>query len=753
MSSYTELVRELCHSVAGGGKTNGTTAKSPATTTTTHDHGLSEQNRARRQDILRRLQEGSGFSLGTDLMGPGELESGTTVDRSDCVFQKLGLEKVLKLEEARPTTLSGTGGDKADQAEDDWEGLGGLPTDQRSMGKKKKFTKSVDKPFEIIIPLSHDRVRVADIKQSPSFRTEYATRYCEHLGVTPTQQNINTVLQSMPLEQCRIRQVLHPGLGRGERRNHVAIEPMYHPTPPRDSQNHRTEPIDILQALKGAERTQSATASQTHNDDSEVGRFKKHQSTVDATQPERDSHATRLPTFDTYKSKFLYPYNLPDRFETHPTKAVQLQGKVSTVASPAVTGNETSTRPREPHAPSTSSRLMLHDALLSKISGSSPQDAPAPSGSVSGTGKEREQVMTGADIARLQRLLGEPFEDTEFDLESETGNAPEKSGHEKSASAKRGSQLTGVPSQPPMDRTELLQSKLDPGIQREINSTALPDFQFDDVKHLQQGFLHDFPFEKYFSDTPGKSSGGQVNAARPTAFRISGDPRFRGDQSENREGNRLARVRAFLSDRRVTLFLTDLLRFVGASYVARLMEESAPGASTSEREDLFVHIFDRLLDILHFSNDAEGKSQVALDIPFFVLMVRVVIDSQLNLTWPQLFRSEVGKEIKSRVYCFLSAILDPTGLCGHLSKVESTPKALRVLHRKRLPENSKVSPYRTTPLTQFIVGDGSSSETKLLLRSRRSNLEKSPELAELESQLTPMVRSRLLQCLTSRKLL
>ncbi|KAJ9459207.1 hypothetical protein DIPPA_31787 [Diplonema papillatum] len=89
----------------------------------------------------------------------------------------------------------------------------------------------------------------------------------------------------------------------------------------------------------------------------------------------------------------------------------------------------------------------------------------------------------------------------------------------------------------------------------------------------------------------------------------------------------------------------------------------------------------------------------------------------------------------------LTQLLDPVGFGSHISAVESTPQALRVMHGKR--KQSRMPLSYTSPLIRYVVGDPRSRETKAILtRSRGSSL--GGPSSRVFSLLTPPVRSKLL---------
>jgi hypothetical protein len=78
---------------------------------------------------------------------------------------------------------------------------------------------------EIVIALGSDRMEGKELKRVIDH--EYAVRMCEQLGVSPCAANIARVHEKLPLSQCSVTQVMHPGLARGERRNCISIVPKY----------------------------------------------------------------------------------------------------------------------------------------------------------------------------------------------------------------------------------------------------------------------------------------------------------------------------------------------------------------------------------------------------------------------------------------------------------------------------------------------------------------------------------------------
>jgi hypothetical protein len=188
---------------------------------------------------------------------------------------------------------------------------------------------------EIIIPLGTERLNPQEMHK---LKDEFAVRYCESLNIAPTAANVADVLRRMPLRKCLIRQVIHPGLGRGERKNYVAIvPPCYKPalvreSKRRDAEQRRRDSLsgdddsDVDNGVLPYEKLDDPRHH--HSPSARAGG--KHRSTLAAAAATATGHApaggsgggVSALSFEDYKHRFVPPFNLSSRFEANPDASI-----------------------------------------------------------------------------------------------------------------------------------------------------------------------------------------------------------------------------------------------------------------------------------------------------------------------------------------------------------------------------------------------------------------------------------------------
>ena len=139
----------------------------------------------------------------------GTKKEGTTLEgRHTQVFKGLELKSVGMI--CKPTGLGqGNSMPRGLDAENAaaYEPEQGSNFRTRHSHQKYVRKTEVEKPIEIIIPLANDRVKTSAIHTDKALHIEYAARYLEKLGVSPTPANLQLISKHIPLEQCKIQQV------------------------------------------------------------------------------------------------------------------------------------------------------------------------------------------------------------------------------------------------------------------------------------------------------------------------------------------------------------------------------------------------------------------------------------------------------------------------------------------------------------------------------------------------------------------
>lgn len=142
-------------------------------------------------------------------------------------------------------------------------------------------------------------------------KTEYAARYCENIGVTPTQANMSAILNKIPLETCSISLVYNSTMGR----NNVVIDPSS-ADPGQLSPRSVRKGYDISDVL--AVPPVETPTSQINPSQLNI----------------RDPHAEGyFPPFEEYKKRFVYPFCLQGKFDARSTERIDYLDRLLALSS------------------------------------------------------------------------------------------------------------------------------------------------------------------------------------------------------------------------------------------------------------------------------------------------------------------------------------------------------------------------------------------------------------------------------------
>ncbi|CUE89991.1 Hypothetical protein, putative [Bodo saltans] len=663
----------------------------------------------------------SGHSASTAILERIKTNQANRGEGTACVFQGLTLDATVvrqlqdmkEFREMMPaefatmgmTTGGGPGG----------RGGGGVSRGGRSARvtqvKPKKATHhsnaNGDGP-SILIPVTSERIRIADMKDA--LRDEYAARYCEHIGVAPTQQNMSLVLKLMPFEKCHISQnTQHNGIGRTERRNNVVIQPCV-VAPPPDGPNAEDVPFELL-TLEALQRVGNTISS------AQLPPIGGEVPTSPSPPPPTGTASVGKVIFEAYKNQFVYPYNLEERFTTkgvapttspHPPprggpKNDSHRGQPLPLTR---SSREHSRHEEAPHhqddavEPSALQRLAVQDALLSKLRDQS---------------EKRGGGITEDELSAIESKMRPRHGQQGSGAGSVSSRRDGGSDEEEDADVN--SDASGDQRKPPSIANSIESDRAarrDAAAQKELTQPwTEPDMT--EVRSLQVQFVKDFPFY-----------------------------RFEGRLSEAE----VLEVKASLLGEDISELLIAIMNFAFLVYLAP-QQTNYPRALDHVDKDVEFVLMCR--KAIRFSNHRQRSPLAADALPLCLLMLRVLVDALFTARYPLLRRVQEGMDLQLRMDALVRAVLDPYGLQSHIVVLESTPQAQRVLRTKRLPQ--RMSAAATTPLVQFIIGDGAKSiEAKRMTRSAQVHPDIEAGLAELRRHLTPSVRAELLRVVTEERI-
>ena len=698
---------------------------------------------------------------------------------------------------------------------------------------------------EIIIPLGPERLTDAEVRAT--LKHEYAVRYCEALGVTPIPSNLQIVNRFMPLEKARIRQVVHPGLAKGERRNYVAVTPQYH------NPAETATSVQALKALKKNEHDQrqfklSDAATQNYIPaflDEEASRAALPAPARGGAQPQAEGAkavvvspnavATETTTrggatalLPQGMSQFVYPFNLPSRFEAgervgvahHATRSAhppQPQrggdaGMASSIQRPIVSTSSTlasvpgSSRKDSRHKSVSdipaampraleggmqpqdardqqARRLRMQDVLSAKIKEAS--DSASPTAAVATT---TATVMEPEVIAELHRLLAAakgPEELTEERLAAldkvARGDVASRGGrgsgtdnfsaadagrsHNHSRAGDNEGGDNGLPLRNSNVRGAAAPPRqwADAAIHRELSSLRGPPSSEGDLRKRIEEFVASFPFASFFDDDAASRSAGGGGGGGSVGSLGGG----------TMPSTQRLMTQLLLSDCFVRLAFR-WCGFVHYAYVEPFVADGRAMKSPTEKEDLFVRLYDNVLEVLHPSfcpvpgMRIPARTLRHAAVPLMILCLRVIVTTELRQSLPTFCACPEGRRLLATIDGLIGAVVDPSGLQHRLPAVECTPQAMRTLHGRRQPH--RLPAAANSAIVQFILGKGLSAATSLVASAQEASLQLADAtlttnqnrgyalnaavgLLELEQLLTPVARSRLLKCIIDRRLL
>lgn len=619
----------------------------------------------------------------------------------------------------------------------------------RRPGGKKAPSAMQAKMREIIIPLGPERMPHDEL--IASLRNEYAVRYCELLGVAPNAGNIAVVHTKMPLEECTVRQVIHPGLGRGERKNYISIiPPCYKNALHRQALHDAPAKADDPREGLPFESLASATKDGADAPGS-PGVASAAAAAATGTTAVSVAAIAGVPRFEAYKHRFVHPFNLASRFEQDPdAPKTRSQRPTASAEKPplsaSMAASQSSTRglgmgtrgsattslggtldasqaarsrqggPRIDFASSyeqaesqTQRRMRNYDQIMKAAAQGNPKDPKTVQQLRGAVSDDRPVTVTAAHVAALSKMLGEN--------QTAEGSDPDVAPHPPPNDDDDDGKTSVAPAS--VDRTHVsygvstYQRKQDDlAAQRELDAYVAPSDE-GDVRTFQTQFTRDFPFAFYFTNTDA-----------------------------------VAALKESMLDDDINGMICALLEFVFVAYVEPRASTTRRVVTPADKDEAFVKLYDRVMTFLYQQDMKQtGTAAPAALAPIALLMLRVSIESELHTHLPTLCRTPPGQQLLQRLDGLVTAVVDPLNLLCHIAAVDSSPHSIRLLQTKRRP--GRVPPLLTSPLTRFILGEPQASAAKAMQRTVVPRLQRG--LAELETHLTPMARSRLMKVMAERK--
>jgi len=617
--------------------------------------------------------------------------------------------------------------------------------------KAGKSKKKKDDTFVVVIPLGNDRMKGADLRKT--LKSEYAARYLEKLGASPTPANLQLIWKYMPLEKCTIQEIFHPGLSKAEKKNFISIRPMYEAA--RTVDDHLADVNDITAfPLERLPRTESV----------EVTRVKPG---PNATADPRSKLERVCPTFTECREKYLYPYNLPLKYTMHEhaveARRLSKTGQQQKRPKSAMNRSLTQSRSQSPAALQASAmrrrkkelsmlretaHVLSSDCLAVGDDGQptgSPLSAPLRrsdtfnhsrisagfgsmklkgAGSGSGSGEFLELWSPGpsASIGTMpSELQASSRANLTVNTTAEAADDADGASTAPPGSFQRGSPTTGSPRRmssnsmrslpPPTPSAAMREAEL---VQMQKEMDQAPVLGTREIRDFQTVLLETIPFDKFF------------------------DPKLQQGLEDLKAELRSERFATFVKT------VADMLHCLFLMPPAPQDEESE-GATI--RNEQFLAVYEEMLALLDRKKHRRGH---ALDLPVTVMCVRASTEHVMRRSYPLWAETASGVAVLQKMDALLTVLLDPMDYLSHLAPIEASPQALKILHERKLPGRMPFS--FTSPVMRFIIGDPVSHETKTLFADKRARQRLNGTQQEALAVLPPDLRCKVLRVLMTRKM-
>eukprot|EP01006_Ploeotia_vitrea_P041595 TRINITY_DN66555_c7_g2_i1.p1 TRINITY_DN66555_c7_g2~~TRINITY_DN66555_c7_g2_i1.p1 ORF type:complete len:799 (+),score=92.48 TRINITY_DN66555_c7_g2_i1:8-2404(+) len=599
-----------------------------------------------------------------------------------------------------------------------------------------------EEPFEVVIPLGNDRMKTPEIKKA--LKAEYAARYLEMLGASPTPQNLQLIWKYMPLEKCKIQQVFHPGLSKSEKKNYISIRPMYKTSKSNadrftgsDVEDLNPLPIERLRDKLGIKKEEQKPQEEK-------------QDTAQDEAAQQTKTGRQAPAFSTYKERYVFPYNLPPKY-TYEPNSKQQQPKSNTPRREAVQymrdrrvsllqkrGRVNVTEYVPERSESSATTATEDTETESSVS----QQEPTPRnqqerGTVSPpSGKKKHKHKQQARVPpedpereekaqQMHQILIDKLMSSMKTQQDVAQIQPEQ--HTAAGAADTVGETThrsNTNSEHSTPRAESPQSaslEIPVGGSREKEIDQPPTLTQYDILDILGNFIDNFPFKKYWSGSAG----------------IGGIPKL---------SEKVAELKAEIRSEVFAEFVSGLAEFFYWSFLAPLSNNQH---QRYDKDQHFLCLYEEMLTMLERK---KGRQYHSLSLPLAVLALRVGVDTVFQYSYPTWIKTQEGQDLSKKIDSLLTILLDPMDYLSHLPPVESSPQALKILHKKRIPTRMPLT--FTSPMVRFVVGNAQSKEAKSLLSQKNTHSTQHTQQAtsQLLMLLSPALRSKILNLVAVKKL-
>eukprot|EP00668_Euglena_longa_P020040 GGOE01024915.1.p1 GENE.GGOE01024915.1~~GGOE01024915.1.p1 ORF type:complete len:655 (-),score=177.21 GGOE01024915.1:279-2243(-) len=558
-----------------------------------------------------------------------------------------------------------------------------------------------DEVFEVTIPLSNERLKVGDLRES--MKTEYAARYLEKLGASPSPANVSLILKHMPIEGCKIHQIFHPGMSQTERKNFISIRPMAQQGSKKGATSNLPTNLQELHPFP-VERLPEPSVQQSA----------EQLAATEAEDKEKDS--LPIASFEECKERFIYPFNLPPRWTMPDMDVVEPRHTEPTIQEPAtITASKGSSKgklralslQRERAHILSSEEILSAQRKPSARSDGTQQTrphrlsrVPHPRGSASGAPSRQTTMQLTPAVSTL------------FDLPRE----PKRRGPAPPLALSHTSSFVGCLGSP-----EGLESKAILGgaggplsyaaseAMQMAKEVAMPvQIALSDVQEILRSFVELFPFDTL------------------------------------KEGLAADAIKVELCSQRFAEFLKATGEFMYWTFISPLASITC---HTKDRDEKFLVVYSAMLALVE---QKKKQRQHVSEMPIILLTLRAGLDALMKYLYPTWTATEGGSTTLAQMDCLLMLLLDPMDFLSRLPHFEAAPEALRVLHQRRVP--SRMPASYTSPIVRFLISQASSREARAFMSGRRVGSAYEKDRSSGLQFLSPDLRANILQLFAQHKL-
>jgi hypothetical protein len=567
---------------------------------------------------------------------------------------------------------------------------------------------------------------------------EFAAKYLEELGITPTAQNVENIMKKFPLDRCGVER------RRGDSGTYLHITPnMIRPEQKATQIVRNTTSLDIFddsllnkvtttmvtESGITIEPTSSTTSNTTNNGNTLVDIL----NTIKPQDKAKESRLSKIPLFDEYSKRYVYPYNLMSKFRSNSDIQQDILTSIITDKSmlrhrSTMTIYEIMQKDRElersyfPPVEST--------PVQNKTSGNS-----GTSGSSTSTGYRRKSKSIATfdrsshSIRNRSKSQGALNTERRGSVISNGGSSPYgPSRLDNQTSLSRTSSVSNSSSKhQPVDSViyttnNILKNRFSGVFNGNSSNGSSPDIKDgayntisnamnathrlldlelskppflakSEIMDLQAKFLGDFPFHIWSSDHLSTSQKEQLHSS--------------------------------ICSMKLTGFIRNFAEFSYWTFLGDCASEEETQKhlnNSMESDEDFLKVYSDIIELM--KTHRKAKRTLVVDLPITLLCIRVVTETIFKICYQNWWQTPYSEILAQRMDKLVSFLFDPEDYLSHLAPVESNVKERKMANRMNRMSQNNVSlirnrtskMYSMSPVVKFVLHDANSFGARNMIR-------------------------------------